>query len=162
MIKAGIVESLRRKFIDSNNKPFTPASGRNSTCFAVEQHAKKTKFSDSSDLSTVSHASVTIEKHNDESKELKILNPLAFNKTEIKKVTPTRCQNNRLKSIERSLSTSAHIDDTYRLVKQSLVSYFSIYFEWQIIVLILTYSIVSIYGYVFKKKYNKIFIFFIF
>jgi hypothetical protein len=112
-IRTGIVENLRKKFLESNKIYKIPSSTSKSKC------SKNTKLSDSSDTSTFSHASIKVEKNNDESSELKILNPIVT--SEVKKVSTKFQHNNRLKSIERSLSTSAHIDDTFKLIKQSLV-----------------------------------------
>ena len=124
-IKAGIVQSLRRKFLDANSNNRPPCI-RKSVCMGS---VKKTKISESNEMMPIfSQASIKPEKINDESNQFKLLSPSSFlNKNEVKKVVPTKFHNSRLKSIERSLSTSAHIDDAYKLVKQSLVSIISIF-----------------------------------
>lgn len=117
MIKVGIVENLRRKFLDNGN---TRPPGSSIRTSLYVSNVKKTKLSESNDMSTVSLANIKIEKDD----EIKLLSPSSegLYKSEIKKVAPLKFHNSRLKSIERSLSTSAHIDDAFKLVKQSLVS----------------------------------------
>lgn len=121
MIKAGIVQSLRRKFLvtnNTNNNDNRPPSIRKSVCLGSFQ---KTKLSESNDnVPIFPQTSIKNEKINDELNELSPSS--CSNKNEVNKFVPPKFHNSRLKSIERSLSTSAHIDDAYKLVKKSLVS----------------------------------------